>query len=140
MIERICENCGKTFKVWECIIKNGKGRFCSKSCSQTGKNNTSWKGGIRKNMNGYIYIYSPHHPYSSKDNYVAEHRLVMEKYLGRFLKPKELTHHINGITYDNRIENLELINRSLHASLHFKLYWKRRKLSLSSKIQENSLR
>lgn len=37
-----------------------------------------------------------------------EHRVVMERRIGRALFPDESVHHINGIRDDNRLDNLEL--------------------------------
>lgn len=72
-----------------------------------GIKNYFWKGGIKHN-NGYIKVHCPEHPFVDKNGYVYEHRLVLEKKLGRYLRPEERPHHINGIRADNRPENLEL--------------------------------
>jgi hypothetical protein len=46
------------------------------------------------------------------------HRLVMEKFLGRKLKPQELIHHKDGNPNNNNLENLLLTTRSKHKKLH----------------------
>lgn len=85
---------------------------------RTGDKSSNWKGGYIHNGK-YIYIYSPNHPNKTKENYVCEHRLLMEKKIGRYLKKDEVVHHINGIKTDNRIENLVLIkNQSEHNKKH----------------------
>ena len=83
-----------------------------------GSETANWRGGRRKHPTGWL-IYSPDHPHKQRDNAVFEHRLVMEKKLGRYLEKNEIIHHINGDRYDNRPENLMLVNRSRHVMEHF---------------------
>ena len=43
---------------------------------------------------------------------------VLEKHLKRKLHSWEIAHHINGDTKDDRIENLEVLDRSEHLCKH----------------------
>ena len=86
-----------------------------------GESNWKWKGG-RLNRNGYISLLKPEHPYSDSQGYIFEHRLIMEKIIGRYLKPLELVHHINEIKDDNRPENLMLFaDNAEHRRYHKEL-------------------
>ena len=78
----------------------------------------NWIGG-RINHAGYILVLNPKHPFCNNNGYVFEHRLVMEKHIGRHLNPKERIHHINKNKKDNRIKNLALCaNESEHQKIY----------------------
>lgn len=84
----------------------------------------NWKGGRQRcKRDGYIRVYAPGHPFAVKatnavGGYVLEHRLVMEKVIGRYMHPDEDVNHINGIKDDNRPENLRLVSHYAHFEEH----------------------
>ena len=55
---------------------------------------------------------------SQNRKWIYEHREVMEKHLGRKLKPNEHVHHIDGNPRNNAIDNLMLVSASEHAKIH----------------------
>jgi Mor family transcriptional regulator len=71
----------------------------------------SWQGG-RTVVEGYVYIKPTLEEQQfcapNTSGYVAEHRLVMGRHLGRRLLSAETVHHKNGIRDDNRLENLQI--------------------------------
>lgn len=63
-----------------------------------------------------------HHGYRAvklaDGSWMLEHRLVMERLLGRKLLPSEHVHHKNENRQDNRPENLELLTKAEHLREH----------------------
>lgn len=99
------------------------GKLCAKHgirCHRRGPRNgpghPNWKGGRLLDADGYVLVWVLDHPHARRPSdrksggHVAEHRLVMEAHLGRYLDPEEVVHHVNGVKDDNQLENLELFS------------------------------
>ena len=111
-----CEVCGKEFSRPPSVIKKGKGKYCSQSCAN-GKPRSIDK---QLKSNGYVYVKTYEHPFRSKQNLVAEHRIVVENAIGRFLTKEEVPHHIDENKSHNELYNLFLCrddqeHRRVHA-------------------------
>jgi hypothetical protein len=112
-----CRSCSKKGKLsvnfGQKFSKERRKNMSEHHSNVKGKNNPNWNGGTRTSW-GYVYVYFPEHPFAKK-NYVKRADLVMEKKLGRYLKPKEVIHHKNLIKTDDNISNLILCeNESEH--------------------------
>ena len=90
------------------------------SCNYNGMNGY---GHLKKHNRGYVLVYVPKHPKAHKDGYVQFHTVVMERNIGRYLNDDEVVHHINHIRDDNKIENLQLMKKHEHMSMHMKERW-----------------
>lgn len=91
----------------------------------SGSKNMRWKGG-RCESRGYVFIWLPKdnffHPMVTREPYILEHRLIMAQHLGRCLQSWEIVHHKNGVKNDNRVENLEILDKRNHITDHNKGY------------------
>lgn len=112
-----CPHCHESFAVPRWQAK--KRKYCSHSCAsvnkvgvpyKTGPEHGNHKGG-NTSVAGYRRVYE-------NGVLVYEHRLTMERHLGRKLRPDEHIHHINEDKSDNRIENLKIVSNSEHIRLH----------------------
>jgi len=74
------------------------------------------------NGGGYIIEECPNHPSCNSEGFVLQHRLVMERYLGRYLSGLEVVHHRDQDKTNNSIGNLELFpSPGAHRAEHNRL-------------------
>jgi hypothetical protein len=73
----------------------------------------NWKGGY-KSFHGYIRIQAKDHPHVASDGYIPLHRKIVEDSIGRYLRPDETVHHIDGDKANNDISNLMILSPQDH--------------------------
>lgn len=122
-----CSYCGYNFEDyiyrkrkycnWFCRSKNNthiSRENIKKNMGKTGEQAPNWRGGVTSDIRGYIRIYT------GVNKWQYEHILVAEKAIKRELKPGEVIHHINENKSDNRPENLQVLTKASHQTLHAK--------------------
>lgn len=137
-LNRTCDYCGTRFVPRIYQVKQNQGKYCSKRCSAkvtqpltlsrksrqkasetwkrngnsvpSGPANSQFKG--RKISDGYVWVWQEY------CGYIAEHRLIAEKMLGRKLNADEVVHHKNEDREDNRPGNLQVMSRAAHMNEH----------------------
>ena len=146
-----CSFCKEAMYMKPSRIKRAKNEVtCSKECSNQlksiymsgegnhqyglkGEKNASFKGAVIEH-HSYLYEYAPDHPYSNIAGRVRQHRLIVEKEFERFdsiffenindkkiLKAEYDIHHIDENKQNNNIDNLQILTRGQHTSLHNKM-------------------
>jgi hypothetical protein len=99
--------------LWKYVsTKNGKGSGINR------------KRMIASNRAGYLYSQDPndYKITGNRSRRNMEHISVIEKELGRKVNSKiEIVHHINGNKTDNRIDNLILVSKKEHGTIHKQL-------------------
>ncbi|MCK4686653.1 MAG: HNH endonuclease [Candidatus Lokiarchaeota archaeon] len=88
--------------------------------------NPRWSGGWYINKYQYKMIHD------DANKWRPEHRVVVERIIGRKLKRCETIHHINGIKFDNREENLYYFS---HDSYHKRHHGLKNKPTLISNLR-----
>lgn len=143
-----CRECGTVFSTYPSKIKQGRGVYCSRVCSdkntlikhgqrispdtefRRGERHPWYKGTTfirsRKGGRPYRLVYTPDHPHSDNRGYVREHRLIIEKHIKRYLHKDEIVHHIDGNTLNNDITNLQVMSKKEHDRMNTPLNIHRR--------------
>lgn len=77
--------------------------------ARRGPLNPSYLEGRSIDLDGYALVSAPPgHPSARRTGVMLEHRLVMERELGRHLEPSEIVDHIDGLHLHNAPSNLRL--------------------------------
>jgi len=121
-----CQQCGKEFYLQQNELNDPRrkgGLYCSHDCLYAARKGRpmpreNHPESIIVNVSGYLLEWVGYDYPGNKSGRVLQHRLVMERHLGRHLETSETIHHKNEIKTDNRLENLELLSNPDHVRRH----------------------
>jgi HNH endonuclease len=117
-----CEVCGSKFERQLSHTRTTT-KWCSRQCRAIAETKTAvpgrWHNGkpVRKNADGYLYVWEPDHPDAHARGWMLEHRLVAEQKYGHRIPPDVDIHHVNGIKDDNRPDNLVALDPETHTQI-----------------------
>jgi DNA-binding CsgD family transcriptional regulator len=97
-----CSFCGKISTRYKKRVLASQ-MFCNREC----------RTGLRRKL-----ATSPYKEVVHLGQRKYEHRLIMEREVGRPLTKKEHVHHIDGDTRNNAVANLAVLSASDHAKIH----------------------
>lgn len=123
---RTCLVCAKTFQTSPSRMT----KYCSMDCwgvSKTKRGIGRMHNGkqARLNKQGYVLVWQPDHRRANGAGWVLEHRLVVERIIGRPLLTAEQVDHINSDRSDNRAENLQILSPEAHGTKSARGLWTR---------------
>lgn len=113
-----CIDCGVTKRCSLYQVPTKK--FCSRRCKgsymskRSGAETPNYKRGYIIDKSGYKQVLVKNHSRPHK----LEHRLVVERAIGRELLPDEHIHHKDHDKLNNHIDNLVITNSSDHRRIH----------------------
>jgi hypothetical protein len=114
---KACAHCGA-----EMTLKPSQAhrQFCTKRCEAdhkivrpTGRTHNGRP--VLLNFQGYLTVYEPTHPYGGRNGRILEHRLVVERALGRHLMTNEHVDHIDQDKTNNDLSNLQVMSPTAHS-------------------------
>jgi hypothetical protein len=113
-IKVVCLNCEQVIEKVPSQFNLRKWNFCSKKCCYSylrAHKSPNWKGGVYisqpQTIAGSQYVFVRDKSDKKGKKYRAEHRVIVEQYIGRELAyHSEPVYHLNGDTTDNRPDNL----------------------------------
>lgn len=98
-----------------------------------------YTGGHTVIYGNYVFELCPDHPKANPFGFVPQHRLVLERHLGRYLSSQEQVHHIDLNPLNNDISNLQILTRAEHLAIHRQIEREQKYPPLSREIVADAL-